>query len=194
MKPDPPCPDPPLPHPHPQHPYPRYLDWLRYISAFLLLGYGSSKLAHLQFHLNQALAQRPVSSLTGFQLTWYYYGYSRVYSIILGLTQIIGAALLLFRKSALGGAVLMMPVVVNILLPKSCILTSSSCRPIADQRSRLPSFLFHSHCSSVATFAISSPPSGPANCPNRSPRENSMYASEWQSSSPSWPRSRSESS
>jgi hypothetical protein len=96
--------------------YPKYLDWLRYISAFLLMGYGASKLAHLQFHLNHALATRQVSSLTGYELTWFYYGYSRAYSIILGLTQIGGAALLLFRKTALFGALAMLPVIVNILL------------------------------------------------------------------------------
>ncbi len=97
-------------------PYPRYLDWLRYISAFLLFGYGSSKLAHLQFHMNNALAHRPIISLTGYELTWYYYGYSRMYACILGFTQVIGAILLLFRKTALLGAVTMMPVIVNILL------------------------------------------------------------------------------
>jgi hypothetical protein len=97
-------------------PYSRYFDWLRYISAFLLFGYGSSKLAHLQFHLNQELSQRPIASLTGYQLTWYYYGYSRAYASILGLTQVIGATLLLFRKTALLGAITMLPVIVNILL------------------------------------------------------------------------------
>jgi hypothetical protein len=102
--------------------YPRYLDWLRYISAFLLLGYGSSKLAHLQFHLNQALAQRPVITLTGYELTWYYYGYSRTYSCILGFTQVIGAFLLLFRKTTLLGAMAMLPVIVNILLIDILIL------------------------------------------------------------------------
>ena len=97
-------------------PYPRYLDWLRYISAFLLFGYGASKLAHMQFHLNQALAHRPIISLTGYELTWYYYGYSRVYACILGLTQVMGATLLLFRKTSLIGAIMMLPVMVNILL------------------------------------------------------------------------------
>ena len=97
-------------------PYPRYLDWLRYTSAFLLLGYGSSKLAHLQFHLNQALSHRPVSSLTGYELTWFYFGYSRIYACILGLTQVIGAMLLSFRKTAILGALAMLPVIVNILL------------------------------------------------------------------------------
>jgi hypothetical protein len=96
--------------------YPRYLDWMRYISAFLLMGYGSSKLAHLQFHLNQALAQRVVASLTGYELTWYYYGYSHVYACILGLTRVAGGILLLFRKTALLGAIAMMPVIANILL------------------------------------------------------------------------------
>jgi hypothetical protein len=103
-------------------PYPRYLDWLRYISAFLLFGYGLSKLAHMQFHLNQALAQRPIVSLTGYQLTWYYYGYSRTYACIIGLTQVIGARLLLFRKTALLGAIMMLPVMVNILLIDMFIL------------------------------------------------------------------------
>jgi hypothetical protein len=102
--------------------YPKHLDWLRYISAFLLMGYGTSKLAHLQFHLNQALALRRVSSLTGYELTWFYYGYSRTYSIILGLTQVGGAVLLLFRKTALLGALAMLPVIVNILLIDILIL------------------------------------------------------------------------
>jgi hypothetical protein len=102
--------------------YPGYLDWLRYISAFLLMGYGASKLAHLQFHLNHTLAARPVSSLTGYELTWFYYGYSRIYSVILGVTQVGGGALLLFRKTALLGAFAMLPVIVNILLIDLLIL------------------------------------------------------------------------
>jgi hypothetical protein len=57
-----------------------------------------------------------VSSLTGYELTWFYYGYSRTYSVILGLTQVSGGALLLFRKTALHGALAMLPVIVNILL------------------------------------------------------------------------------
>lgn len=102
--------------------YPRYLDWARYISAFLLMGYGASKLAHLQFHLNRELATHPVSSLTGYELTWFYYGYSRLYSVILGATQVAGGALLLFRKTALLGAIAMFPVIVNILLIDLLIL------------------------------------------------------------------------
>lgn len=103
-------------------PYPRHLDWMRYTAAFLLLMYGSSKLAHLQFHMNQGLAQRPIASLTGYELTWFYYGYSRTYGCILGLTQIFGAVLLLFRKTSLLGAITMLPVIINILLIDLLIL------------------------------------------------------------------------
>jgi hypothetical protein len=96
--------------------YPRYLDWIRYLSAWLLFTYGLSKLAGVQFTLHQDIAQRPIGSLSGFQLTWYYYSYSHVYASILGLTQLAGAAMLLFRKTALLGAAIMTPIMANILM------------------------------------------------------------------------------
>jgi hypothetical protein len=97
-------------------PYPKYLDWMRYLSAWLLFTYGMSKLAGVQFALPPAIAQRPIGSLSGFQLTWYYYSYSHVYATILGLTQVAGGALLLFRTTALLGAAIMAPVMANILM------------------------------------------------------------------------------
>lgn len=68
----------------------------------MLYMYGLSKLAHLQFDLSSELGQRTISSLNGYQLTWFYYGYSRAYACILGLTQVAGAALLLFRNDSAG--------------------------------------------------------------------------------------------
>src|SRR5215467_15130049 len=100
--------------PHSADPYPRYLDWLRYLSAFLLFTYGSSKLLGRQFTLPPEMALRPVGSLSGYQLAWFYYSYSHVYAVILGLIQLAGGALLLFRKTALLGATVMLPVMTNI--------------------------------------------------------------------------------
>jgi hypothetical protein len=97
-------------------PYPKYLDWLRYLSAYLLFSYGVSKLAGVQFTLSPDIARRAIGSLSGYQLTWYYYSYSHVYASLLGLTQLAGGALLLFRKTALLGAAIMTPVMANILL------------------------------------------------------------------------------
>ena len=104
--------------------YPRYLDWLRYFCAFMLFMYGFSKLLHVQFNLQSQLSQQPVGSLTGYQLTWYYYGYSRIYACLLGLTQVAGGSLLLFRKTALLAALLMTPVMSNILLINIFILVN----------------------------------------------------------------------
>jgi len=105
-------------------PYPKLLDWLRYVCAFLLYMYGMSKLFHTQFHLPAEIAHRPVGSLSGYELTWFYYGYSRTYACILGLTQVFGATLLLFRKTALAGALTMMPVMANVLLINLFILVN----------------------------------------------------------------------
>lgn len=96
--------------------YPGLLDWLRYFCAFMLYIYGSGKLLHQQFHLSPEVAQRPIGSLSGFELTWFYYGYSRSYAVILGLTQITGATLFLFRKTMLLAAAMMIPMMANIVL------------------------------------------------------------------------------
>src|SRR5262249_30844662 len=97
-------------------PYPKYLDWLRYLSGFLLFTYGLSKLLGIQFTLPPETALRPVGSLTGRQLTWYYYSYSHAYANILGLTQLAGGAMLLFRKTAMLGAAMILPVMLNSLM------------------------------------------------------------------------------
>lgn len=105
-------------------PYPKLLDWLRYFCAFMLYMYGASKLAHLQFNMSSELAHRSIGSLNGYELTWFYFGFSRVYASILGLTQVAGATLLLFRKTTLLGAAIMLPVMANILLINIFILVN----------------------------------------------------------------------
>ena len=104
--------------------YPRLLPWLQYFCALMLYMYGTSKLLHLQFNLQSELAGKPIGSLNGYQLTWYYYGVSRVYACILGAMQVAGATLLLFRKTTLMGALAMLPVMVNILLINVFILVN----------------------------------------------------------------------
>lgn len=96
--------------------YPKFLDWLRFLSAFLLFLYGSSKLLGRQFSLPPDTATKPVGSLTGYELAWFYYGYSHTYAVILGITQLAGATLLLFRKTTLLGAAVLLPVTANIVM------------------------------------------------------------------------------
>lgn len=89
---------------------------LRYWIAFLLLDFGFQKLFETNFaysyHINDSL----VSTLTGTELTWNYFGYSYGLSVILALFQIIGSILLLYRQTTLLGVTLLLPVVLNIVL------------------------------------------------------------------------------
>lgn len=93
-----------------------FITILRYWIAFLLINFGFQKLFETNFaysyHINDSL----VSTLTGSELTWNYFGYSYGLSVILALFQIIGSILLLFRQTTLLGVLVLLPVVVNIVL------------------------------------------------------------------------------
>ncbi len=104
--------------------FPAQLDWFRYLRAFMLCTYGISKLLHLQFDMQSQLARQPIGSLTGYQLTWFYFGFSRIYAVLLGITQVVGGTLLLFRKTTLFGALTMLPVMANILLINMFVLVN----------------------------------------------------------------------
>ncbi len=88
---------------------------LRYWLAFEIATYGFAKLLQTQFETANYQLDRPLGAVTGFTLTWYYFGYSRTFAVILGLIQIGGAALLLWRRTTLLGALVLLPVMVNIV-------------------------------------------------------------------------------
>jgi len=89
---------------------------IRYWLAASLCTYGFAKLFKTQFVLSYAHSDSLVRDLSGYDLTWVYFGHSFALSAIIGIMQIVGAILLLFRGTTLLGAVLLFPVLVNILL------------------------------------------------------------------------------
>jgi hypothetical protein len=54
--------------------------------------------------------------VSGFWLTWYYFGYSPIYGNFIALVQIIGGILLMFRKTTLLGSCILLPVITNVIL------------------------------------------------------------------------------
>lgn len=88
----------------------------RYLAAFILFYYGFAKVNGAQFTILDSELDRPMGEVSGFWLTWYYFGYSHLYGGFVALAQIAGACLLLFRKTTLLGACLLVPVVANIIL------------------------------------------------------------------------------
>jgi len=59
---------------------------------------------------------KPLGEVSGFWLTWYYFGYSPVYGTLVALMQIAGGILLIIPRTALAGALVLLPVACNILL------------------------------------------------------------------------------
>lgn len=88
----------------------------RYVAAFLLLTYGFAKLTGAQFAVLDSELDKPLRDVSGFWLTWYYFGYSQVYGTLIALVQIGGALGLLIRRTSLVAAILLLPVIANIIL------------------------------------------------------------------------------
>lgn len=89
---------------------------IRYWLALEISGYGFGKLFHLQFAESFTRNDSLVSQLSGFALTWNYFGYSYAMTVAIAFIQILGSILLLFRRSTLLGAILLFPVMLNIVL------------------------------------------------------------------------------
>ncbi|GAB3755931.1 hypothetical protein [Spirosoma pomorum] len=89
---------------------------IRYWLAFSISTYGFAKILKTQFQTPDFFLDTPLSSLSGMSLTWYYYGYSSPLAVIIGLVQIGGAGLLLYRRTTLLGVLILLPVMVNIVL------------------------------------------------------------------------------
>jgi hypothetical protein len=89
---------------------------LRYFIAYEVSVYGFGKILKTQFAISYTRADIPVGNLSGFELTWFYYSHSYTFAVILGLCQIGGAILLLFRRTTLLGVCVLLPVMINVVL------------------------------------------------------------------------------
>ncbi|MFC0518183.1 hypothetical protein ACFFGT_28470 [Mucilaginibacter angelicae] len=89
---------------------------MRYFIAYQVMIYGFAKILKTQFGHFYMRDNIPVGNLSGFDLTWNYFGHSYTFAVILGLLQIGGGILLLFRRTTLSGTCILLPVMLNIVL------------------------------------------------------------------------------
>ncbi|WP_435355966.1 hypothetical protein [Emticicia sp. SJ17W-69] len=82
--------------------------------AFEITTYGSAKILKTQFQAPNYILDTPIGDLNGFWITWTYFGYSQTLALILGLIQVSGCILLLFRKTRSLAIMILLPVMVNI--------------------------------------------------------------------------------
>jgi hypothetical protein len=87
-----------------------------YCLAFDLALFGWQKIFHLQFFVPLGMLDLPFSSLSGEELLWAFFRHSFPYLVAIGACQIGGSLLLLVRRTRLLGAIVLVPVLVNIIL------------------------------------------------------------------------------
>ncbi|WP_143043783.1 hypothetical protein [Nonomuraea jiangxiensis] len=76
----------------------------RWIPVAILLQYGFAKIFGAQFTILDSELDKPMGTVSGFWLTWYYFGYSPVFGTLIALAQIGLGIALAFRRTALLGA------------------------------------------------------------------------------------------
>ena len=98
-------------------PQPKLLyDFCRYFVAFLIITYGWAKLMGSQFTVLDSELDKPMKMVSGFWLTWYYFGYSFFYGNLLGILQIVCGFLLLYRKTVLLATCVLFGILGKIIL------------------------------------------------------------------------------
>ncbi len=82
----------------------------------MALMYGFAKLNGAQFTILESELDKPMREVSGFWLTWYYFGYSALYGAFVAAVQIIPGIMLLFRKTTLLGSAILFGVIGNVIL------------------------------------------------------------------------------
>ena len=89
--------------------------------VFLMLNlYGIGKMIGQQFYRKGELPDDvfniPLGQAEAFDLAWTFMGYSSSYIFFVGISQIVGAWLLLFNKTKLIGVTILIPIMLNIVV------------------------------------------------------------------------------
>jgi uncharacterized membrane protein YphA (DoxX/SURF4 family) len=89
----------------------------RWYIAYAMLRYGWSKMTDGQFHVyDPKILEMPMKDVDSFYLAWHLFSRSTFFNISVGFTQCLGAILILFDRTKLIGALVLLPVLFNIFI------------------------------------------------------------------------------
>ncbi|MBS1685877.1 MAG: hypothetical protein JSS76_14100 [Bacteroidetes bacterium] len=92
--------------------------------AYSMADYGIAKITGGQFGIwDPSLLSKPLKDVDTFHLAWHLFGRSRIFNWIVGLAQIGGAILIVLPRTRLIGALVLLPVLVQIFLIDVCFTT-----------------------------------------------------------------------
>lgn len=87
----------------------------RVLIALTFLSYGWGKLTNRQFGLTEEQLSAPLKDLGLFKLSWYLFDQEPFKSFV-GISQIIAGLLLLYNRTIILGALISIPILLNILI------------------------------------------------------------------------------
>lgn len=94
---------------------------LRYVLAGTMLWYGISKIMRSQFpELLPVFVGDRFGDISPMGLLWRFMEYSTPYTVFAGVCEALGAVLLLWRRTATLGAVVLIPVMINVVMLNFC--------------------------------------------------------------------------
>lgn len=86
---------------------------ISWIVVFAMFVYGGAKV--MQFD-GASEIDKTVSEMTGMELMWAFYGYSKSYAMTLGLFEILGGTLILIKRTRIIGCLFTLTILVNVIL------------------------------------------------------------------------------
>jgi len=103
------------------------LDWNKVLEivcrwyVFIFLNfYGFGKIMGGQFYrrgqLPEEVAATTIEQASAYDLAWSFMGYSFYYILFVGVSQIIGAWLLLWNRTKMLGVIILFPIMINIIV------------------------------------------------------------------------------
>ncbi|HZN95212.1 MAG TPA: hypothetical protein VFB81_21020, partial [Myxococcales bacterium] len=92
----------------------------RWFLFFTMMVYGFSKVVPLQMRWDEARLVEPLGSMSPMGLLWTFMGVSSPYQQLAGLGEVIGGLLLVWRRTAGVGALLLLAVLGNVVALNFC--------------------------------------------------------------------------
>lgn len=129
----------------------------RYFLATMIISYAFAKIFETQFISQPSVYDKPIGNLSGFELTWFYYGYSYWYGLIIASTQIISSLLLFFRQTTRIGIIIFLTFMINILL-MNFAYDIDGAKGMAVVLTIMALFVFFSDYNDLIKYFIKTPP------------------------------------
>ena len=90
---------------------------LRWYLVYYMIGYGWSKLTLSQFGVHDpAILEQPMIDVDSFYVAWHLFERSTFFNISTGLLEIIGGILLIFNRTVLIGALLVLSILAQVFI------------------------------------------------------------------------------